>query len=63
MTLPSEEVNSLLAARRFLFDIMNPKATPRVSKEVRERARRIIRHYPFDIIVLEKWKKDIKNKG
>ena len=52
MTLPSEEVNSLLAARRFLFDIINPKATPRVSKEVRERARRIIRHYPFDIIVL-----------
>lgn len=49
MSLPSEEANAIDAARRFLFDLLNPKATPRVPKAVRERARRVVKHYPYSV--------------
>ena len=49
MTLPQEEVNSLNATRVFMYDLLNPAATPRVPREVRERARRVVKHFPFEV--------------
>ena len=51
MTLPQEEVNSLNATRAFMYDLLNPVATPRVPREVRERARRVVKHFPFEVHV------------
>jgi hypothetical protein len=34
MTLPHEEVNSLKAVRRFLYDLLDPSKTPRVPREI-----------------------------
>lgn len=51
MTLPQEEVNSLNATRAFMYDLLNPAATPRVPREVRERARRVVKHFPFEVHV------------
>lgn len=47
MTTPSEEVLALLHARAFLFDLLDPRATPRVPRPVRERARACLRHFPL----------------
>lgn len=49
MSIPSEEAAAIDAARRFLFDLMNPKATPRVPKAVRQRAYRVVKHYPYSV--------------
>jgi hypothetical protein len=46
MTIPTERTRAVLYARDFLSDLCNPKITPRVPSEVREQARRILRHYP-----------------
>ena len=49
MSLPSEEAAAIESVRRFLFDLLNPKVTPRVPKAVRERARRVVKHYPYSV--------------
>lgn len=49
MSTPDEMLRSVKMARQFLFDLMDPNETPRVPKSVRERARRILKHYPFDV--------------
>ena len=48
MTLPHERVRSLHAARRLLFDLLDPKSTPRVPRSVRRYASRVLKHYPAD---------------
>ena len=48
MTLPIERSRSIRHAREFLLDLMDPKKTPKVPKEVRERAYSILRHFPGD---------------
>jgi len=55
MTLPNEEVHSLQAVRRFLYDLLNPQATPRVPKEIRQRARRVCKHFPMDYSIQERY--------
>lgn len=54
MTVPVERTNAVLWTQEFLVDLCNPKKTPRVPKDVRERARRLLRHYPseFDMDVI-----------
>lgn len=47
MTLPFEEHSTLLRTSQFLYDLMNPKATPRIPKEIRQRARSLLKHYPL----------------
>ena len=51
MTLPCERFNSIVNTEQFLLDLCDPKKTPRVSREVRNRARACLRHYPrrFDL--------------
>ena len=46
MTLPDERYRAVLWAEEFLESLVDPKRTPRVPKEIREQARRILRHYP-----------------
>ncbi len=46
MTLPYEEQNSINYTRDFLWDLLNPKKTPKVPKAVRKHALHLLRHYP-----------------
>jgi hypothetical protein len=46
MTLPDERYRSLLWADRLLKDLCDPNVTPRVPKQIRQRARDCLRHWP-----------------
>jgi hypothetical protein len=46
MTLPDERYRSLLWADRLLKDLCDSSKTPRVPKEIRQRARDCLRHWP-----------------
>lgn len=46
MTLPDERYRAVLAAERFLKDLLDPSETPRVPRDIRKRASGILRHYP-----------------
>jgi hypothetical protein len=46
MTLPDERYRAVLAAERLLKDLCDPSKTPRVPKEIRQRASGCLRHYP-----------------
>jgi hypothetical protein len=47
MTLPHEEYQSLVAVKNFLYDLLNPSHTPNVPSEIRERAARVVKHFPM----------------
>ena len=46
MTMPNERRNAVNYTRQFLVDLMDPKKTPRVPKEIRKRAYSCLKHYP-----------------
>ena len=46
MTLPIERTNAVLRTEQFLMDLRDPKKYPRLPREVREEANRLLRHYP-----------------
>lgn len=46
MTTKLEEIDSIHFTEDFLADLCNPKKTPRVPREIRERAHRLLRHFP-----------------
>lgn len=48
MTMPYERKNAVLNTQRFLLDLSNPRITPRVPKEIRDRARSLLKHYPSE---------------
>ena len=48
MTLPVERKHAVKNVERFLMDLSNPRITPRIPKEIRDRARSLLRHYPMD---------------
>jgi hypothetical protein len=56
MTMPDEMFNAIRSARHFMMALMDPKQTPKVPKEIRQRARDRLKHFPseFDIGQLEK---------
>lgn len=45
MTLPYERYNAIKRTEQFLKDLMDPKATPRVPKRIRQEAYYCLRHY------------------
>ena len=51
MTLPDERYRAVLAAERFLADLLDSRKTPRVPAAIRAQARAVLRHYPskFDM--------------
>ncbi len=46
MTLPYERKNAVKRTEKFLTDLLDPKVTPRVPKEIRKQASSCLRHYP-----------------
>lgn len=46
MTIPFERTRALVETKQFLKELIDPSATPRVPKTVREIARKLLRHYP-----------------
>ncbi|NDD53484.1 hypothetical protein EBZ39_06355 [bacterium] len=48
MTLPYERFRAVRAAKEFLGDLLDPKKTPKVPKELRRRALFVLRHFPLD---------------
>jgi hypothetical protein len=49
MTLPFERTSAVNKTRKFLIDLMDPKATPRVPKDIRRHAHSLLRHYPSEV--------------
>jgi hypothetical protein len=51
MTLPDERLRALFSAREFLVELMQPDKTPRVPRDIRQWASRVLKHYPgpFDL--------------
>ena len=47
MSTPEEQDRAISQVRRFLFDLMDPQVTPRVPKYIRQRARKVSKHYPL----------------
>lgn len=46
MTLPDERYRSIVAAERLMLDLLDSRKTPRVPREIRDRARGVLRHFP-----------------
>lgn len=46
MTLPNERRMAVLRTEQFLKDLLIPELTPRVPKEIRQRASDCLRHFP-----------------
>lgn len=46
MTMPDERYRAVLYAEEFLRAISDSNITKRIPKEIRQRARGILRHYP-----------------
>jgi|TARA_B110000914_G_scaffold198336_1_gene188657 hypothetical protein len=46
MTMPKERFYAIRNAREFLVELMDPKKTPRVPKEIRLKAYYTIKHFP-----------------
>lgn len=48
MTLPEEAENSINQARKFLYELMDSHSIKRIPTVIRQRARSILKHYPFE---------------
>ncbi len=48
MTMPNERFRAVEYAREFLYELLDPKKTPKVPKKIRQRARSVLRHYPME---------------
>lgn len=57
MTLPVERTKTLLNVKHFLYDLIDPKKTPRVPSKVRRAARSLLKHYPSDWDIDQLYKK------
>jgi hypothetical protein len=51
MTVPSERSRAVLKAYKFLLSLLDPKKTPRVPKDIRKEAGRILKHYPGEFYI------------
>ena len=47
VTLPYERMRALRSAEQLLCDLLDPRATPRVPRSIRSRARSVLRHWPM----------------
>lgn len=46
MTLPDERYRAVRYTEQFLCDLLDSKKTPRVPRDIRLRARSLLKHYP-----------------
>jgi hypothetical protein len=49
MSTFEEELRSLESCKQFMYDLLDPKKTPKVPKYIRQRARTVVKHYPIMI--------------
>lgn len=47
MTTTDEEARAIDAVRQFMFELLDPRLTPRIPKAIRQQARRLLKHYPI----------------
>lgn len=45
--MKNEQYASLLKTRELLFDLLDPKKRPKTQKEMQQRVKACLRHYPF----------------
>jgi hypothetical protein len=48
MTLPDERYRAVQQTKQFLADLCSSQRTPRVPKDIRQRANSLLRHFPSD---------------
>jgi hypothetical protein len=48
MTVPIERTNAVIRTEKFLISLLDPKATPRVPRSIRQDAKNLLRHYPSE---------------
>ena len=46
MTLPDERYRAIMWAKSFCEDLLDSRKTPRVPKQIRQRALGVLRHFP-----------------
>lgn len=61
MTLPDERYRAIIYTKNFLQDLLNPTLTPKVPKQIRQRAHSLLRHFPeeFYLSMLAEARPDI----
>ncbi len=47
MSTLDEEIYALQRCKEFIYSLLDPKQTPKVPKEIRQRARNVVKHYPI----------------
>jgi hypothetical protein len=46
MTLPDERYRAITNAKQLCEDLIDPKKTPKIPKQIRQRAYAVLRHFP-----------------
>lgn len=46
MTIASERTRAVIYTEQFLVELLDPRKTPRVPRDIRQRAAALLRHYP-----------------
>ena len=54
VTTRSEELRTVAQVREFLRELLDPKTTPKVPATIRDKARRLLRHYPLTLSIITK---------
>ena len=54
VTTRSEELRTIGQVREFLRELLDPKTTPKVPATIRDKARRLLRHYPLTLSIITK---------
>lgn len=54
MTTRGEELRTIGQVREFLRELLDPKTTPKVPATIRDKARRLLRHYPYTSSIITK---------
>lgn len=54
MTMPFERTNAVMRTEQFLVDLLDPKKTPRIPRDIRRAAGSLLKHYPnrFDMEII-----------
>ena len=54
MTTRSDELRTVAQVREFLRELVDAKTTPKVPATIRDKARRLLRHYPYTSSIITK---------
>jgi hypothetical protein len=54
VTLPDEELRAIKETRKFLLDLSD-RTEKRIPSATRARARRCLRHFPYDVVIEDRY--------